>query len=66
MRCSVTFGNISFQGPASFFLALSLMFMTHKRSEIWMQQGGALVLSLVQEMHTGFSFVKSCSGVHNT
>ena len=44
MRCSVTFGSISSQRPASFSLALLSKSMTRRLTEIWIWQGSASVL----------------------
>ena len=44
LRCSVTFGSISSQRPASFSLALLSRSMTRRRTEIWIWQENASVL----------------------
>ena len=64
MRCSVTFGCISSQCPASFSLALPSKPMTHKRTEICIRQGSASVSSLIKEifllsLYICFSFVRA-------
>ena len=59
LRCSVTFGSISSQRPASFFLALLSRSMTHRRTEIWKWQGSALVSPVIQEMCCYLSILAS-------
>ena len=51
--CSVNFGSISFQRPASFSLTLLSRSMTHRHAGIWIRQGSASVSPLTQEI--GFS-----------